>query len=84
MALNLDLPRLSTPRKLRPDARPVARPGDPFVISSAADCRLTVFRSVSSAHQLWIKVSLASTPITPGDCVPLFFFDSDMQGKEYN
>ncbi|BGP58180.1 hypothetical protein JCM8202v2_005841 [Rhodotorula sphaerocarpa] len=42
-------------RKLRPDARPVARPGDPSVISSAADCRLTVFRSVASAHRLWIK-----------------------------
>ncbi|GAA5913423.1 hypothetical protein JCM6882_001957 [Rhodosporidiobolus microsporus] len=42
-------------RKLRQDARPIARPGDPTVISSAADCRLTVFDSVESAKKLWIK-----------------------------
>ncbi|GAA5957647.1 hypothetical protein JCM8115_001384 [Rhodotorula mucilaginosa] len=42
-------------RRLRKDARPVAEPKDPFVVSSAADCRLTVFRSVHEAHKLWIK-----------------------------
>merc|ERR1719487_513451 len=42
-------------RKLRPDARPPARPEDPDVVSSAADCRLTVFRTVDAAKKLWIK-----------------------------
>ncbi|GAA6015764.1 hypothetical protein JCM11491_002470 [Sporobolomyces phaffii] len=42
-------------RKLRAGARPIADPGNPFVISSAADCRLTVFSNVSSAQKLWIK-----------------------------
>ncbi|GAA5832782.1 hypothetical protein JCM11251_005761 [Rhodosporidiobolus azoricus] len=42
-------------RKLRPDARPLSRLGDTTVISSAADCRLTVFDSVESAKELWIK-----------------------------
>ncbi|GAA6031510.1 hypothetical protein JCM8097_006491 [Rhodosporidiobolus ruineniae] len=42
-------------RKLRPDARPLASPNDATVISSAADCRLTVFRSVDEAKRLWIK-----------------------------
>ncbi|GAA5945432.1 hypothetical protein JCM10213_005982 [Rhodosporidiobolus nylandii] len=42
-------------RKLRPDARPPASPDDATVISSAADCRLTVFDSVDSAKKLWIK-----------------------------
>ncbi|GAA5895625.1 hypothetical protein JCM6882_000357 [Rhodosporidiobolus microsporus] len=42
-------------RALKPDARPVASPDDPKVISSAADCRLTVFESVDAAKTLWIK-----------------------------
>ncbi|BGP18402.1 hypothetical protein JCM10213v2_006468 [Rhodosporidiobolus nylandii] len=42
-------------RKLRPDARPPASPDDATVISSAADCRLTVFDSVESAKKLWVK-----------------------------
>ncbi|GAA6025233.1 hypothetical protein JCM8202_001921 [Rhodotorula sphaerocarpa] len=42
-------------RKLRPDARPPARPEDPDVVSSTADCRLTVFRTVDAAKKLWIK-----------------------------
>ncbi|GAA5997263.1 hypothetical protein JCM11641_007221, partial [Rhodosporidiobolus odoratus] len=42
-------------RKLRPDARPIASPDDATVISSAADCRLTVFDSVDSAKKLWVK-----------------------------
>ncbi|GAA6061752.1 hypothetical protein JCM10212_000732 [Sporobolomyces blumeae] len=42
-------------RKLRPDARPIASPQDPTIVSSAADCRLTVFESVTAATKLWIK-----------------------------
>jgi len=41
-------------RKLKPDARPVADPS-PEVITSAADCRLTVFEDVSIAKEFWIK-----------------------------
>ncbi len=42
-------------RALKLSARPPAFPDDPKVISSAADCRLTVFDSVSLAQQFWIK-----------------------------
>ncbi|KAK4693998.1 phosphatidylserine decarboxylase, partial [Phenoliferia sp. Uapishka_3] len=42
-------------RELRPDARPIDAPEDPKVISSAADCRLTVFQNVDLAKQFWIK-----------------------------
>ncbi|GJN94317.1 hypothetical protein Rhopal_007391-T1 [Rhodotorula paludigena] len=42
-------------RRLRPETRPVASPKDPTVISSAADCRITVFDSVEEAKRLWIK-----------------------------
>ena len=49
-------------RKLKADARPVYLPNDPTIISSAADCRLTVFESVDAAKEFWIKV---------GDCLLL-------------
>ncbi|GAA5823994.1 hypothetical protein JCM5353_007050 [Sporobolomyces roseus] len=42
-------------RKLRDDARPITDPSDPSIVSSAADCRLTVFPSIKSAEKLWIK-----------------------------
>ncbi|GAA6008359.1 hypothetical protein JCM11491_004448 [Sporobolomyces phaffii] len=42
-------------RKLRPDARPVTSPDDPKVVSSGADCRLTLFESVDAAKEFWIK-----------------------------
>lgn len=42
-------------RKLLPGARPVAEPGDPFVISSAADCRLMAYATVQEAARFWIK-----------------------------
>ncbi|KAM0747859.1 hypothetical protein T439DRAFT_305015 [Meredithblackwellia eburnea MCA 4105] len=42
-------------RALRDGARPVADKGDDKVISSAADCRLTVFESVDLAKEFWIK-----------------------------
>ncbi|BGP51686.1 hypothetical protein JCM10450v2_007636 [Rhodotorula kratochvilovae] len=42
-------------RRLAVGARPPASPNDPTVISSAADCRVTVFSSVADAQRLWIK-----------------------------
>lgn len=49
-------------RKLRPDARPIAEPTDPRIISSCADCRLTVFPNVEAATQIWIKGKKFSLP----------------------
>ncbi|KAF9292160.1 hypothetical protein BGZ68_010416 [Mortierella alpina] len=40
-------------RKLRPDARKIDP--DPNLITSAADCRLSCFESISSATEIWIK-----------------------------
>ncbi|KAF9976322.1 hypothetical protein BGZ73_008752 [Actinomortierella ambigua] len=42
-------------RKLKPGARPIAEPGNPDVIVSAADCRLSVFETIERATQIWIK-----------------------------
>ncbi|KAF9029454.1 hypothetical protein BDZ89DRAFT_1101522 [Hymenopellis radicata] len=42
-------------RKLKPSARPIEQPENPFRLVSAADCRLMVFESVSEATRLWIK-----------------------------
>ncbi|KAJ7634872.1 phosphatidylserine decarboxylase-domain-containing protein [Roridomyces roridus] len=42
-------------RKLKPDARPVDQPDDPYRLVSAADCRFMAFESVSEATRLWIK-----------------------------
>ncbi|KPV73413.1 uncharacterized protein RHOBADRAFT_7792, partial [Rhodotorula graminis WP1] len=42
-------------RRLERGARPPASPRDPTVVSSAADCRLTVFSSVADAKRFWIK-----------------------------
>ncbi|GAA5959409.1 hypothetical protein JCM3765_006595 [Sporobolomyces pararoseus] len=42
-------------RKLKPNARPPAHPEDPSIVSSGADCRLTVFESVDLAKEFWIK-----------------------------
>ncbi|GAA5926521.1 uncharacterized protein JCM15063_000299 [Sporobolomyces koalae] len=42
-------------RKLREGARPIADPADPLVVSSAADCRLTVFPTIDVARKHWIK-----------------------------
>ncbi|GAA6064504.1 hypothetical protein JCM10212_001812 [Sporobolomyces blumeae] len=44
-------------RQLRPGARPPAHPQDRSVVSSGADCRLTVFESVDAAKEFWIKDS---------------------------
>ncbi|KAF8957740.1 phosphatidylserine decarboxylase-domain-containing protein [Flammula alnicola] len=42
-------------RKLKPSARPVESPNDPYRLVSAADCRLMTFETVSEATRLWIK-----------------------------
>lgn len=52
-------------RRLKPDARRPASPDDPDVVSSAADCRLTVFETVDAAKEFWIKVRLLSLSLSP-------------------
>ncbi|KAI0706958.1 phosphatidylserine decarboxylase-domain-containing protein [Earliella scabrosa] len=42
-------------RKLKPGARPVEAPEDPYRLVSGADCRLMVFETVHEATRLWIK-----------------------------
>ncbi|KAJ7157527.1 phosphatidylserine decarboxylase-domain-containing protein [Mycena crocata] len=42
-------------RKLKPSARPIEKPDDPYRLVSAADCRFMAFESVSEATRLWIK-----------------------------
>ncbi|KAF4622347.1 hypothetical protein D9613_009567 [Agrocybe pediades] len=42
-------------RKLKPSARPVESPENPYRLVSAADCRLMCFETVSEATRLWIK-----------------------------
>jgi len=42
-------------RKLKPGARVIDNVDDPSVITSAADCRLTVWRTVDDATRFWIK-----------------------------
>lgn len=44
-------------RALAAGARPIAEPESSVVISSVADCRLTVFQTIAEAQQFWIKVS---------------------------
>jgi len=49
-------------RKLKPGARPATSPNDPSVITSAADCRLTVFEDISIAKEFWIKGEQFNVP----------------------
>jgi phosphatidylserine decarboxylase precursor len=42
-------------RKLKPSARPVESPDDPYRLVSGADCRMMAFETVSEATRLWIK-----------------------------
>ncbi|PPQ75916.1 hypothetical protein CVT25_008004, partial [Psilocybe cyanescens] len=42
-------------RKLKPSARPIECPTDPYRLVSAADCCLMTFATVSEATRLWIK-----------------------------
>ncbi|KAG9093742.1 hypothetical protein FS749_013836 [Ceratobasidium sp. UAMH 11750] len=40
-------------RRLKPDARPITASEDPSVITSLADCRLTVWNNVATATKIW-------------------------------
>lgn len=42
-------------RKLKPEARPLDEPDNPYRLVSAADCRMMAFDTVSDATQIWIK-----------------------------
>ena len=42
-------------REIKLSARPIAEPDDRLVVSSPADCRLTVFPTVDQATKYWIK-----------------------------
>ena len=42
-------------RKLKPEARPIAAPGDPAVAVSPADCRMVAFPFLHEATSLWVK-----------------------------
>ncbi len=42
-------------RRLKPEARPIAELDNPRVLTSAADCRLMTFSSVSAATRAWVK-----------------------------
>ncbi|KAL0953106.1 hypothetical protein HGRIS_004377 [Hohenbuehelia grisea] len=42
-------------RKLKPEARPIESPDDPYRLVSGADCRLMAFETVNEATRLWIK-----------------------------
>ena len=55
-------------RRLKPGRRPIAGQDDESVIVSPADCRITVFQSVSEATRIWIKgktFSLSSLLVDP-------------------
>ena len=41
-------------RKLKPPARPIEAPSDPYRLVSGADCRLLTFETVNQATRLWI------------------------------
>ncbi|KAG6899888.1 hypothetical protein C0993_005687 [Termitomyces sp. T159_Od127] len=45
----------STGKKLKPTARLIEEPDDPYRLVSAADCRLMTFSTVDDATRLWIK-----------------------------
>ncbi|KAG0062623.1 hypothetical protein BGZ89_010521 [Linnemannia elongata] len=42
-------------RKLKPDARVLASPGDDRVAVSVADCRMTCWQTITDATKFWIK-----------------------------
>ncbi|KAG0050922.1 hypothetical protein BGZ83_004286 [Gryganskiella cystojenkinii] len=42
-------------RRLKPNARQLASPGDDRVAVSVADCRMTCFQTISDAQNFWIK-----------------------------
>ena len=71
-------------RKLKPGARPLAEPENDAVVSSCADCRLTVFANVDQATRIWIKgqqfainrllgdTNLADRTFPPGSSLAIF------------
>ncbi|KAH0584865.1 hypothetical protein H2248_008143 [Termitomyces sp. 'cryptogamus'] len=54
-------------RKLKPSARPIESPDDPYRLVSAADCRLMTFATIDDATRLWIKGREFSVPKLLGD-----------------
>ncbi|KAF9264310.1 hypothetical protein L218DRAFT_1027655 [Marasmius fiardii PR-910] len=42
-------------RKLKPSARPLESPTDPYRLVSSADCRMMTFETVTEATTIWIK-----------------------------
>ncbi|CAE6472595.1 unnamed protein product [Rhizoctonia solani] len=54
-------------RRIRPDARPIDSPDDPAIITSVADCRLTVWKNVATATKVWVKGKNFSVPELLGD-----------------
>jgi phosphatidylserine decarboxylase len=50
-------------RKLRPDVRPITAPEDLSVVTSAADCRLTVFESAAEATNVWYGYRIPSISV---------------------
>ncbi|KAF8599250.1 hypothetical protein BDV93DRAFT_534147 [Ceratobasidium sp. AG-I] len=54
-------------RKLKPDARPIDSPQDPKIITSSADCRLTVWNNVATATKVWVKGKHFTIPELLGD-----------------
>lgn len=71
-------------RKLKPGVRPLAEPDNASIISSCADCRLTVFNDVAEATKFWIKgdgftlnrligdTNLADRCFPPGSSLAIF------------
>jgi len=71
-------------RKLKQGARAIAEPDNAAVISSCADCRLTVFSDVQEATKYWIKgdgftlnrligdMNLADRSFPPGSSLAIF------------
>jgi phosphatidylserine decarboxylase len=54
-------------REIRPDARPIAEPQGPTVVSCPADCRLTTYPTIDLATKFWIKGYGFSIPHLLGD-----------------
>ncbi|SCV73179.1 BQ2448_7104 [Microbotryum intermedium] len=52
---SIDTRCLLQPRKLKEGERKIEKEGDESIVSSAADCRLTVFQSIELAKEYWIK-----------------------------
>ncbi|CAO1625373.1 unnamed protein product [Parajaminaea phylloscopi] len=71
-------------RALKPGARPIAGQDDDRIITSAADCRLTVFSTVDAATKVWVKghsfslarllddAHVASASFPPGSSIAIF------------